>query len=350
MLVVEFRFPAGRYHATPWDQHVNEGGIEWPPSPWRLLRSLVATWYLKACDDVEAASLEELIEVLASEAPSYRLPAAIGAHTRHYMPVGRLHQGTEKTTKIFDTFVHVGSQNPVVMVWPALVLTEAQQATFSLLLSRLGYLGRAESWVEGRLIGNRASGDSADALDEPAPEVYPLVPGATTGPNQELIRLLCPMPSNQADAWRARVFEEELQQRLVEKRRDARAKGKDVGKVKLGGADRQRVDALLPRRLIDALEADTGDLRRLGWSTVPGDALARLCASKRCGGRPAATIRATSTRHPADGRAVCCCQSGSSAADGVSLFRRPRSNGSLESFGRSAGVRRERRRRQPASG
>src|SRR5437867_3663314 len=41
------RFPGRRYHATPWGHHVNEGLIEWPPSPWRLLRALLATGYTK---------------------------------------------------------------------------------------------------------------------------------------------------------------------------------------------------------------------------------------------------------------------------------------------------------------
>lgn len=44
MIAISLTFPAGRYHATPWDRHVNEGAVEWPPSPWRLLRSLVAVW------------------------------------------------------------------------------------------------------------------------------------------------------------------------------------------------------------------------------------------------------------------------------------------------------------------
>jgi CRISPR-associated protein Csb2 len=39
------RFPSRRYHGTPWGHHVNEGQIEWPPSPWRLLRALLATGY-----------------------------------------------------------------------------------------------------------------------------------------------------------------------------------------------------------------------------------------------------------------------------------------------------------------
>ena len=41
---IAIRFPLGRYHATPWDRSVNEGAVEWPPSPWRLLRALVASY------------------------------------------------------------------------------------------------------------------------------------------------------------------------------------------------------------------------------------------------------------------------------------------------------------------
>jgi CRISPR-associated protein Csb2 len=43
MLALAFTFPAGRYHATPWGRHVNEADVAWPPEPWRILRTLVAT-------------------------------------------------------------------------------------------------------------------------------------------------------------------------------------------------------------------------------------------------------------------------------------------------------------------
>jgi len=33
MLTIELRFPAGRYHATPWGRSANEADVEWPPSP-----------------------------------------------------------------------------------------------------------------------------------------------------------------------------------------------------------------------------------------------------------------------------------------------------------------------------
>ena len=52
MIAISLRFLTGRFHATPWGHHVNEGVVEWPPSPWRLLRALVATFYRARPDGV----------------------------------------------------------------------------------------------------------------------------------------------------------------------------------------------------------------------------------------------------------------------------------------------------------
>src|SRR6476469_2198519 len=97
---IGLRFPAGRYHATPWGNHVNEGLIEWPPSPWRLLRALIATGYTKLGwpGDGPPPAGRSLIEKLAGVLPSYRLPDAVGTHSRHYMPMARFKNGREETT------------------------------------------------------------------------------------------------------------------------------------------------------------------------------------------------------------------------------------------------------------
>ena len=41
---LHFYFPFGRYHATPWDRAANDGSVEWPPAPWRILRTLYVVW------------------------------------------------------------------------------------------------------------------------------------------------------------------------------------------------------------------------------------------------------------------------------------------------------------------
>ena len=63
---------ARRYHATPWDAHVNEGRVEWPPSPWRLLRALVAVGYNKlGWTDAPAPAAGACLNKLAGCAPEF---------------------------------------------------------------------------------------------------------------------------------------------------------------------------------------------------------------------------------------------------------------------------------------
>src|SRR3954452_14959068 len=84
-VTIKLTFPAGRYHATPWGRHVNEGVPEWPPSPWRLLRALIAVWR-RTCPDLPEAQVRRMLESLLRP-PYFRLPASRVAHTRHAMPM-----------------------------------------------------------------------------------------------------------------------------------------------------------------------------------------------------------------------------------------------------------------------
>ena len=80
MIVISFQFLAGRYHATPWGRHVNEGAVEWPPSPWRILRALVATWK-RTLPELAEEDVKPIFETLA-KLPEFVLPAAATGHTR----------------------------------------------------------------------------------------------------------------------------------------------------------------------------------------------------------------------------------------------------------------------------
>jgi CRISPR-associated protein Csb2 len=62
MIALNFRFPAGRYHATPWGRHVNEAALAWPPEPVRILRALIACHYRKA--DTRFSSKEALADLI----------------------------------------------------------------------------------------------------------------------------------------------------------------------------------------------------------------------------------------------------------------------------------------------
>ena len=149
MLAIRFAFTAGRYHATQWGRQVNEGVPEWPPSPWRILRGIVATWR-RTLPELPAAQVVPIVEALASEHPEFHLPAASTGHTRHYMPLFK----AGSSTLVIDSFVAVGANGPVFAMWPEVKLNPAQRADLSAILKNMPYLGRAESWVEASLVSN----------------------------------------------------------------------------------------------------------------------------------------------------------------------------------------------------
>lgn len=144
-----FRFPLGRYHANPWDRAVNEGASEWPPSPWRILRALLATWHTRWPDLPESA-MDGLLDTLA-DPPSYRTPPTATGHTRHYLPDLDHRKGeTGNTDLTLDPFLAVDRDAELLVRWDADLDTE-QREVLAKLAELLPYLGRSESACEARL-------------------------------------------------------------------------------------------------------------------------------------------------------------------------------------------------------
>lgn len=88
MIALSFRFISGRFHATPWGRHVNEGAPEWPPSPWRILRAMVAVW--KRCLGLDQSYSLELMESSfqkIADPPQFVLPGINGPCQAFYAVV-----------------------------------------------------------------------------------------------------------------------------------------------------------------------------------------------------------------------------------------------------------------------
>ena len=156
MLVLELTFLAGRYHATPWGRHVNEGVPEWPPSPYRLVRALYDAWRRKRPEWPEAR-VEPLLAALATAPPSFRLPPASASHTRSYLSANAKDLADRKL--VFDAFVAVDPRAPVLLGWPEVSLEPSARADLAELLGLLSYLGRSEAWVDARVLDGVAAVD-----------------------------------------------------------------------------------------------------------------------------------------------------------------------------------------------
>lgn len=196
MVAISLRFLAGRYHATPWGRHVNEGAVEWPPSPWRILRALVATWK-RTLPELTQNQVEPILRALI-EPPEFVLPPASTGHTRHFMPWNKNWKDDKQhpRTLVFDTFVVVAretsengagwSPSPLVVRWPNADLEDLQAETLKRMLANLNTLGRSESWCAAELLDS--ANDRAGLFSGPLHGDVPR--------DHEIVRLLCPDPDS----------------------------------------------------------------------------------------------------------------------------------------------------------
>lgn len=252
MPTLVLRFPGGRYHATTGGHHVNEGIVEWPPSPWRLVRALIACGYSTQHWVELPPEGRCLVEALSSVLPEYCLPQAALGHSRHYMPTTKMKDGREDTTLVLDAFADV-SEGALWVRWPTKVDQKAQQL-FGVLAKHLGYLGRSESWVLGESISD----------DLPLPQAgraFPYSDRALPGRSFEQIALSAPdVPDNYA-AWRKGEVEGAIKELAL-----------PAGK-KPTQPQQKKIDAIentYPADLVDCLQRDTAWWKAQKWSRAPG--------------------------------------------------------------------------------
>ena len=192
MIGLAVSFPGGRFHATPWGRNVNEAAPEWPPSPWRILRAIVATWKRKLDNDAGCAPqiVEDLIRKLAVP-PLFVLPPASLGHTRHFMPWFK--KGPTDRTLIFDGFVALDKNHPVICLWTELALDQQESYAFDKIISNMGFLGRSESWIEARVLTHEEAAIAFDNVN-----CMPMIDNYDKS-KFDTVRLLCADPVNAFD-------------------------------------------------------------------------------------------------------------------------------------------------------
>jgi CRISPR-associated protein Csb2 len=102
-------------------------------------------WQDQQDDCIKINQLTQLLAIL-SATPTIWLPKTSGGHTRQYFPIHDAGMVKNTGSAVFDTFATVRKDQPLCLHWPESQLDEQQQADLQLLLGRMTYFGRAESW------------------------------------------------------------------------------------------------------------------------------------------------------------------------------------------------------------
>ena len=251
MLLLEFTFPAGRYHATPWGRNVNEGVVEWPPSPYRLARALVDVCRRRRPEWTDAR-LVALLRPLAV-APMFQLSPATESHTRSFLSSNMKDPAAKQ--RVLDAFVAI-DRGKRVLAGIDCELTAAVRGDLNELLGELNYLGRSESWIR----------------------VEVLPPGVRADFN-------CGPPGTVATEFRM----ERVQVACLRSEEEFAALSSKLVLRKRGG----KAIPCEPFSWLDAIQLSTADLLKDGWSAPP--------AQKMVG-----FLRPVDALKPHSGRSAAC--------------------------------------------
>lgn len=182
-LVLTQSFPLGRFHATPWRVNSFDDPFgEWPPSPWRFVRAVVARWYQwrrELNGEWDEAEVESLVIAMCSSDYRFHLPANAwrGAPARQYHPVefGWNPKNADKaavrsysTSLVQDNSwcVPPGEAGEILWFIEGEGWTPALAGVLEQCVERIGYFGRAESLTQFRLIENASAAPNCELVME----------------------------------------------------------------------------------------------------------------------------------------------------------------------------------------
>jgi len=157
MATIRITLLSGRYGATPWNRSEHEGQVEYPPSPWRLLRAVLHGGFLLSDTPAQLPEgLPELIALMGQQPPSYHLPFGEYGQIRGFRPKygneplppldtygGGYTNSRGKPRPFIDSFLQLGPGAAIHVHFPV-ELNPEQERLLGACLAGLSYLGRAE--------------------------------------------------------------------------------------------------------------------------------------------------------------------------------------------------------------
>ncbi|QSR84162.1 type I-U CRISPR-associated protein Csb2 [Methylacidimicrobium sp. B4] len=214
-LILRQSFPLGRFHATFWKTNAFDKEVsgEWPPSPWRLIRAVVARWHQWRRETTDAApegELNRLVRALCKSEYRFYLPeqARQSFSLRQYHPVqpDRPPLGIRSyvTSLIQDNAWCVSPDKELLWFIEGDDWTDDLARVLDQCLQRIVYFGRAESLTSLSRIDHTSKSPNVNLLKE------------RTSKNQ--VPVLAPDSEATPDEPRAdieRVTEEEVAARNV---------------------------------------------------------------------------------------------------------------------------------------
>ncbi len=153
------------YSANAWGHGHCEGQVDWPPSPWRILRAIVAVAYRSNLKPAQMVQLQQILYPLAQEYPVYYLPESTYIQHRTPRPHVYLGQNADPFKKqqpqlgeqiggkfLYAAGLALPEDDTAIYVGWGCELGADDRELLQYLCDGLSYLGRAESPAKWDLV------------------------------------------------------------------------------------------------------------------------------------------------------------------------------------------------------
>jgi CRISPR-associated protein Csb2 len=191
-IVLRQVFPLGRFHATPWRVNpFDDPHGEWPPSPWRLARAVVARWYQWAREAPSPPGIDELdglVKAICTSRFAFYLPefATRGKPLRQYFPTEFGWDPAGKDSPRMRTYKRSLAQDNYWCAPPSEEgavwwFLEGEHWNDDLInaldhcLERITYFGRAESFTRIQRVKDGHPEPNCRLLDRPGAATVPVL-------------------------------------------------------------------------------------------------------------------------------------------------------------------------------
>ena len=129
MIAVKLTFPSGRYTTVQRRHNGRDATLEWPPSPWTLLKALTEAWH-RCLPTVSPEAFASVLEALARTPPCFRLPHATPEPYSSSLSDGN--PSNLETLRVKDS---------MIVCWPETGLSSEQHEAFQRILPHWTQLG-----------------------------------------------------------------------------------------------------------------------------------------------------------------------------------------------------------------
>lgn len=144
-MIIKITLLLNQYHGNAWHHAHCEGLIDWPPAPWRIMRSFVAGSYNANFSKEQQMILKSVLWKMSQVAPTYYLPPIAYLQWRSPRPQLQKDASIRPGKTLYSACLLVPEGDSAIYCNYDIGCTEKELTTFQQSMDGITYLGRRES-------------------------------------------------------------------------------------------------------------------------------------------------------------------------------------------------------------